>query len=440
MPDNIFANKGRAGPLAFAHHRIDDLDKLRAAVQLAIQVEFTTIPAYLSALYSIQDKDSQAYQAIRSVVIEEMFHVNQAANLLIGIGGRPRLTGDAVPTYPTYLPSASRGTTPYVGLYRASATVFREVFMGIEMPAPYSAPAEGENYSTIGQFYKGLEEGLEHCVTRYGVDTVFRQAPGLRQRTDIYLGKFGGRAIDVRSLQSAKRAILQIVQQGEGAVDPTRPLVPDEPWGSYDHYGTRLDGTYGPILGTPYELSHYFTFKRVVESGSFPDTYPIMSNPRTAAFSNPEAREQAATFNRYYSVMLRSLEKAFELGSGDHDIYFEITFPLMHSHMPRMARVLVTTPITEDGDSSVGPTAAPTFEYDPSARLTDVVAAVEALGGQASPGPPPDMLAASRSAAVPATPLARRSQLTRYQGEILDHLLGDLRKLHRFSQEAAFDL
>jgi hypothetical protein len=101
-----------------------------------IQVEFTTIPAYLTALYSITDKTSSAYQALRSVVVEEMFHLNQVANLLVGIGGRPKLTGSATPTYPAYLPSASTTATPYVGLYRASQAVFRNVFMAIETPAP----------------------------------------------------------------------------------------------------------------------------------------------------------------------------------------------------------------------------------------------------------------------------------------------------------------
>ena len=72
-----------------------DRRALQEAAQLAIQVEFTTIPAYLTALYSISEPDTDAYQLLRSVVMEEMFHLNQAANLLVGIGGLPKLTGDA---------------------------------------------------------------------------------------------------------------------------------------------------------------------------------------------------------------------------------------------------------------------------------------------------------------------------------------------------------
>jgi hypothetical protein len=444
MVDASVKGNARMDLLARTHHRVDDLDDLRRMVQLAIQVEFTTVPTYLSALYSIRDKTADAYQALRSVVVEEMFHVNQVANLLVGIGGRPKMTDDAVPTYPSYLPSASHGTSrsrlPYIGLYCASVAIFRNVFMAIETPAPYKAPAEGQNYSTIGQFYSALEDGLVRCIEKYGASKVFKPVAGLRQRTDIYLGKFGGRALEVGDLPSARRAIRQIVQQGEGAVDPTRSLVSDQPWGTYNHYGTRLDGTYGPILGTPYELSHYFKFKRVVESGTFPDTYPVMSNPQISAFTNPEARDKARAFNKYYSVMLRSLEKAFEIGPSGRDIYFEITLPMMHSHMPQLANMLVTTTIASDGDSSVGPNAAATFEFEPGTRLRDAVGAVEALSGDHWRSPIQEMVASSRLGSGVSTRPATARSVGQSHAAISAHLREEIHKLQLTSEEAAFDL
>jgi hypothetical protein len=368
----------QVGHLDLVYRAIDNLDELRATAQLAIEVEFTTIPPYLTALYSLTDASSDAYQALRSVVVEEMFHINQAANLLIGIGGKPRFTGSAVPTYPTFLPSARKSTTPYIGLFRASPTVFEDVFMAIETPAPHSAPAEGRNYQTIAQLYRALQDAIEDCVKRYGADAVFKQRPELRQRSDIYIGKFGGRAVEVRDLASAKFAIRQIVQQGEGAVDPTRTLVPDQPFGVYQHYGMRLDGTYGPILGTPFELSHYFKFKNIVEKGSVGDTHQIASNPRMNDFTNPKALELARLFNAYYSITVRSLEKTFEINRDDRDIYFEVTLPLMHSHLPQLAGTLMKTPLTSDGDPLVGPNAAPTFEFDASTRMQDLINAMQA--------------------------------------------------------------
>jgi len=368
------------GPLKGLVHRVSgDIEQLRAMVQLAIQLEFTTIPVYLVALYSIKDPSTDAYQALRSVVVEEMFHLNQAANLLIGVGGRPKMTGGAVPVYPCYLPSAAQRQTPYVGLYRASLAAFQSVYMAIETPAPYAAPAEGREYTTIGQFYKAIEQTLDACVARHGAASVFKPAADTRQRTDIYLGKFGGRALEVTDLDSAKAAIQQIVQQGEGAVNPTQSLVPAQPYGAYNHYGRRVDGTYGPILGTPFELSHYYKFKHVVESGAFPDTYPCISNPRMSDLSNPQARRTASTFNSCYSVMLNTLEQTFRAGPEGRDIYFEITLPLMHQQLPALALQLVTTPILVNGDAGVGPTAAATFEYDAKVRLASLIRQVEDL-------------------------------------------------------------
>jgi hypothetical protein len=367
-------------PIPLNYEKIDDLDKLRARIQSAVQLELTTIPAYLFALYSIIDKASDAYQALRSVVTEEMFHLNQAANLLVAVGGKPKLTGPAAPKYPAYLPSASRTVSPYVGLYRASLPVFQNVFMAIEMPAPYDAPAEGKAYKTIGQFYKAIEDGLERCVKKFGAEKVFHQAEGTRQRSDIYLGKFGGEAISIKDLPTAKFAIRQIVEQGEGAVDPTHPLVPEEPFGTYDYYGLRIDGTYGPILGTPFELSHYFKFKRIVDSKKFPDTYPIISNLRVEDIKNEASKKLAVTFNKYYSIILKSMELSFLVAANKHDVFFEVALPLMHNHLPQLAQQLMTSLVTDTGDTSVGPNAAPTFEYDSDAKLADIVAALDDMG------------------------------------------------------------
>src|SRR5215472_16465362 len=231
----------------------DDRTALQDAAQLAIQVEFTTIPAYLTALYSISEPDSAAYQALRSVVVEEMFHVNQAANLLVAIGGLPRFTPPFAPSYPCFLPHANRETTPLIGLYRASLEVFADVFEAIETPAPSDAPPQGDHYNTIAQLYGALRQGL---VRYHGQPPLFTPNPEGRQRTDIYLGKFGGKPEPIATLDNAEGAIRQIVQQGEGHVPIGKPLVPFERFGAYNQYGERTDGTYGPIIGTPYELSH----------------------------------------------------------------------------------------------------------------------------------------------------------------------------------------
>ena len=358
---------------------ITTLEELRAAAQLAIQVEFATIPVYLYALYSIVDTSSDAYQTLRSVVMEEMFHFNQAANLLVGIGGQPVFTNAAVPLYPAYLPSADTKAAPYVGLFRASKSVFRDVFMAIETPAPFSAPEQDKNYTTVGQLYKALWDGIQNCVKTYGKSAVFKQTATAEQRTDIYLGKFGGKLVDVVDEASAKLAIDQIVEQGEGAVDPTHPLVPYQPYGSYHHYGNRTDGTYGPILGTPFELSHFYKFMNVANAETFPQTYPIVSNPKISEFVNQKAVDTAKAFNKAYGVMVGQLEQAFTKAGGKSGVYFNLALPLMHNVLPPLAKLLMQTPMQADGDNRVGPNVGPTFEYVKSANFASLLLSLNAV-------------------------------------------------------------
>ena len=59
---------------------ITTLDDLRTHLQWAIELEHSTIPPYLCALYSIKTgHNREATEAITSVFIEEMLHMTLAA-------------------------------------------------------------------------------------------------------------------------------------------------------------------------------------------------------------------------------------------------------------------------------------------------------------------------------------------------------------------------
>ncbi|UAA39201.1 ferritin-like protein [Paraneptunicella aestuarii] len=352
----------------FIHRNVTTLPELQALLETAIKLEFSTIPIYGTALYSIQDTSSNAYQNLKSVMIEEMFHVNQAVNMLIAAGGKPRFTEEYAPAYPTYLPSANTQTTPYLSVRSASLNLFKEVFMAIEYPAPVQAPAEGENYSSIGQFYKAVSQAFEGLG-----DQAFSQLNECgEQRLNFYIGKQGGRPTYVDNNATAQHAIETIVEQGEGASDPGHPLVAQQPFGAYNHYGERVDGTYGPILGTPLELSHYFKFKKVVDNPvSFPEVRPTVAVASLDNYTNPLAVEMVKAFNTIYSVMLSSLEKSFEKGDQAEQVYFQLTLPIMHEMLPALARAIMQVPIWKEGNQNVGPNALPTWEYRPNSTLAN---------------------------------------------------------------------
>lgn len=86
---------------------IKSLESLREHLQWAIQLEHSTIPPYLCALYSIEaGHNTEATEVLNSVLVEEMLHLTLAANLLNAVGGRPRL--DIPEMLPDYPHSAAR--------------------------------------------------------------------------------------------------------------------------------------------------------------------------------------------------------------------------------------------------------------------------------------------------------------------------------------------
>lgn len=383
MPQRLRSARPFQGLFQRLRQSDGDRRPLQEAAQLALQVEFATIPVYLTGMYSISDTGSTAYQALRAVVMEEMFHVNQAANLVVALGALPRFTGNAAPTYPGYLPQSNESTTPLLGLVRASRDVFESLYAAIESPAPAGAPPQGDQYDTIAQLYDALKDG----ILAYPGNPFEAPAPEGRQRTDIYLGKFGGHVIEVTDVKSALLGIEEIVKQGEGTVPARKPLVDMQPFGAYNHYGTRTDGTYGPILGTPYELSHFSRFRQVsVSKEPFPETLPITSNPNEEDYSNPSAQHLSQLFDNAYSVMLKAFELSFRAGP---DPYFGVVLDTMHQVLPNLARSLMTTAAFDGGNSSVGPNATPAWRWRPDAVLDQTGQRLRQLSAQPPAGLPP---------------------------------------------------
>src|ERR1700730_11757675 len=82
--------------LQFRH--IETLDDALELLQMAIELEFSTLPPYLYALHSIMPgTNAEASSRIRFVAMEEMVHMCLACNILNALGRNPVLTA---PTYP----------------------------------------------------------------------------------------------------------------------------------------------------------------------------------------------------------------------------------------------------------------------------------------------------------------------------------------------------
>jgi Ferritin-like len=279
-------------------------------------------------------------------------------------------------------------------LMPASRELFRETFMKIEQPAQPDAPPQEDEFTTIGQLYKAIAE----LVDRY--DQTVGTYDTRRQSIDWNFGNNGGTVIEVTDRTSAMQAINEIIEQGEGADLTNRPGEPKyeikQPWGQYEYYGPRTDGTYGPVLGTPLEMSHYFKFKAIADGATpLPPVYPMTPNPGRDGdtYSNPVAQQLSDLFDLCYSEMVDRLQTALQSGRpayGEQDVFYTRVVPLMRVGLPVLATQLMQTPTHEKKYTSVDPVAGPAFRYvqpseeDCGERWNEIIRHIDALRKMAS--------------------------------------------------------
>lgn len=343
------------------------VDRLQALLQAAVELEMSTIPPYLCALYSIRPMtNTEASLVIRSVVVEEMLHMVLAANVLNAIGGRPRVSGDAVPRYPHELPS---GVTLHLLPFSPEAI---DAFMKVENPAhPHTpvaadhplvsgrtrtphragstAAAAGFHPSSIGEFYSEIIRELEATSAELGERALFSGDPARQVGREYYYAA-GGRSILVSDLASARAALDEIVEQGEGDM--------------------------GSMYDEDRDLAHYYRFKQIAfgrsylpsDGGGDPSgpavevdfgaAYPMVANPLHADYTDAALEAASAAANRTWSQLLLQLEAAF---NGRPDALL----PAIHSmfKLRDQALVLLANPMP----GHPGRNAGPTFEWDPAA-------------------------------------------------------------------------
>ena len=337
---------------------IDSLDDLRQHLQTAVEIEHATLPPYLCALYSIKEgSNSYAAAVIQSVVMEEMLHLTLAANILNAIGGAPVLDApQLLPTHPAALPHGDRSVQVSLRPFSPEALT---TFLAIEKPgAPESMPQD-DGFTTIGQFYAAVQQAMERLTGGLGEAAVFCGDPA-RQVTDaVYYGG-AGRIVAVTDLASARQALAEIVEQGEGL----------------DHQSV-LDGDRDMFHPDRDELAHYFRFRELALGrryvpGDTPHSgptggqvdvdwtavHPMRVNPRSADYQvGSSIRVALDGFNRSYSEVLALLEQCF----NGHPQLLAIATGAMYGIKGQMTALMQLD--SGDGSSTVGPS----FEWVPPA-------------------------------------------------------------------------
>lgn len=392
--------------------RLTDIDYrpvLQDLLQTAILIEHSTIPPYLTALYSIKDgTNALASQIIRSVAVEEMLHLIMVCNVLNAINIQPSVNKPQnYPTYPMKLPM---NVDFFVGLETFSPNSIA-TFIAIESPSSplVKAPKYNnetlpkasftqraamvqdnnfwtldnmkgfimENVHTIGEYYDVLffyitvfqiiayykEHGsLPQNFTDLDQGGIFTGQASKQIRPEQYYGS-GGKLHAVEGLSGVIAVFQEIKGQGEGADDSIFDVDPSQ-------------------FEEGVELAHYFRFKEVFhehfyvggdyrpftdENGMMPVStppngkalpvdwsaaYPMKANPKVSDYTNKELYEQGVEFNKTYRRLLDAIQDAVEGKQSELEKSIMYMYALKEQAVGLMKQPL-------DSQTNAGPT----FEY-----------------------------------------------------------------------------
>lgn len=394
------------------------LAELKSHLQVAIEIELSTVPIYLYAYYSIDRTPSgfpatplsrfadRAGAAIMSVAVEEMLHMSLASNVLFSLGQMPQLYLHSPAPFPSNLPGHAK-LGPDAKLLRLPlAKLSLEQlwhFLEIEYPSTSDAPPEGQNWNTIGQIYsyvrciissrhvrdEDFRSGARPCQiqpTNYSpnnIDTVYPErsfdlncpVPAPRPGSAAHVAAFMSREdshagskelLTIDSKQAALQAIQTIDAQGEG--------FGASKWDDPSHH----------------ERSHYYKFLTLQSEleGYDPKHERLPARPkppkpaqtpigtdelRKVVFDFPDnpvasgypagRREVANVASGLYQYMLILTESIFLQPPEQQKLYFNQS---LHQSMiwilDKLVRAMRSVYLDESHSTTSSPRLAPTFE------------------------------------------------------------------------------
>lgn len=326
--------------------------ELHYYLQEAVKLEHSTIPPYLTAMFSLKPGTNERIaQLIHGIVVQEMLHMTIASNILIAIGGHPRInTPDFVPRYPGPLPMNIGGLI--IGIERFSILLVETKFMAIEEPEvviPIKPPsllaAEADEpkveYSTIGQFYDAIEEQIR-CLG----EKIFKYPTAPPQVVSPRWFP-PDKLFPITGTESAVHGIQIIKIEGEGTTQEPYES-PHDPAHFYK-FGEIAAGR--QLINTP--NGYAYDGRPILFDPS--GVWPLRPNCKIEDFAvGTQARTRLEFFAYSYSTLLNALHDTF----NGHPEKLEAAIGLMYDLRVQAVSLMQT----DTGDGS-GLTVGPSFQY-----------------------------------------------------------------------------
>ncbi len=294
---------------------------VQSHAKTAVLIEMYTLPFYLTVWSSIilPDKDdtsdkakltNKTYQTILSVCIEEMLHLQLAANLCLALDipaseifSNPEY-GESIPYLQPYDPETMGDTIPkHVALLRADLGALNQNtlnrMLDIETPTEFDESLDHTTpqypYATIGEMYDALLQGILEVEAK---EPVFGWSTENQQIQFTLPPDYTKSALRINQKIScfgdAQQAVKLICDQGEGLA---KSPLPPQPYKEDDfpvYAGSRFyeSDKYNPEEDDPFVYNQYSHYGRFLwinnklegkDANDWPDTYPLSKE-----FSQPQ--------------------------------------------------------------------------------------------------------------------------------------------------------
>jgi CDGSH-type Zn-finger protein/truncated hemoglobin YjbI len=365
----IATRSGKAAPET--EFVIEHREALIYALCQAAELEHGIMCQYLFAAFSLKQStaegltDAELAAALRwrkqisHVAAQEMLHLALVHNLLSAIGAAPHLARPNLPVpanhYPAgvqlvLLPFGEQALRHFMFLERpegmdlADAEGLAAVGQAAPVISERDIVPQGQDFATVGHLYRSIEAGFEHLAATHGEDWLFVGPP----RAQATAGNFRWpELVCVTDLASARRAIEEILEQGEG---------PRGEWRAA-HFGQFVN-----ILDEYQQLSAanpgFNPVRPVVAANVRPHErdadHPVISDPLTARVTD--------LFNVAYEILLQIFERFFahtEESDAQLQVLAGATIALMVRVIKPLGDLITTLPV---GPGHPGRTAGPSFE------------------------------------------------------------------------------
>jgi hypothetical protein len=296
-------------------------DLVQAHARAAVSVELYTLPLYLTAMSSIKSDPAHPDPirlAIFSIAMEEMLHLQLAANLCVALDTTPQFTA---PAYKTAIPflDPTDPNTGHNALINAVLGPFDQTrldtMLAIEAPEELEDRSKDHTtpdfpYQSIGEMYDALLVGIVQVGEgQFGWKTD-RQIGDNSNNGLFDTQKY---SLVLASLADAQTAVKVINEQGEGkAMDP----VPTPPY-KEDQFPVEADFVLANAPHDPATLSKFSHFGRFIDirdkvaAGGWPPTVTGASAPTTDA-----AQSALNALKAHFASLISDLNTLWTAGAG----------------------------------------------------------------------------------------------------------------------------